>query len=282
MFHRRHMPIYLLAVWLAVDLAVYGWLEIVSLRRYFVILPLLLWGQFAAVSGWLVLGDRGGRAYLAALVAAPWVVALWAGSQRGLFSFLASLVSGYVVLTIYGGFLSVPLLIARGDGLRLRFEPGPNPGLPFYQFRIREIMFYTVLVALVAATWSAARAIPAAQEPWRNSSTWGEEVWSLGLISLLVPWTVWTVFIWARVVHGAVVALLATAFWAAVVYPQHRIGALLIFLQTAPLILHLLALQLAGFRFERRWPESPQHLENGPDNETVERWKMLATPEATR
>ena len=58
MLHRRHMPLYLIIAWALLDLLLFGseWVLFDWRFELRFVLSLLLFGQFAALSGWVVIG----------------------------------------------------------------------------------------------------------------------------------------------------------------------------------------------------------------------------------
>jgi hypothetical protein len=80
MLHRRHMPLYLVIVWLALDLLLFigEWMQLYPRSPFGFVLPLMMLGQFAALSGWVVIGRNWISASLGCISALPCLLSLLA------------------------------------------------------------------------------------------------------------------------------------------------------------------------------------------------------------
>jgi hypothetical protein len=161
-------------------------------------------------------------------------------------------------LFIYGGMLNLPLVIARSYEWDFSFDPRPKrDAVPFYQISLREIMLYTLLVAVVAGLWSATRPTSTPDPPWLIEHVEGGAFLVMFLFALPIPWSIWAAFAWARPVHGALVAVLVISFWSVLCVRLVGVDpyfAPYMLIPPGVQTIHLLALQLAGFRFTRNGP----------------------------
>jgi len=250
MLDRRQMPVYLVLAWTVFDVLIWVvGVVLVGRHRLADLLTPIVWGQFLAATGWIALGNQGRSAALLCGVAWFALLVLVGNPSIGIKD-IGFLLQGLLAVVVYGWFLMVPLLLVRLQGFQFDFAPKrPADQPPFYQLSLRRMMAYTLLVAIVSAAWSAALAGP--------SKTLSSAVAGilLGLTVLfLVPWSVWVCFCWVRPLHSGIVALLVTGLWGAIMarlIDKLHDSLLVAIVPSSVLIVHLLALQLAGFRFRR-------------------------------
>jgi len=279
MFHRRHMPIYLLVGWGVLDLALFlvpaglagrWWHEFWLLRW------LLVWGQFLALSGWIAIGDCYIQGTFVGLFVLTALIGL--GSASWLAILYLPLLAAQMLL--YGVCLNLPLIIMAAKGRWLHFSViSMAEDRPAYQFSIREIMLYTVLVAGIAAAWgwslrsTSVKDLPRQDELLALGSV-------IGLLAFPIPWSIWAAFGWARPLHSVLISLLIACFWGALCTRLlgDPIVMLYALLPSAVLIVHLSLLQVAGFRFAKDEPVTPAPPDRGPDWENAELWKKFGRP----
>ena len=250
MFDRRHMPVYLVLAWTVLDVVLgLGGMVLMGRRATEHILFPVVWGQFLAATGWIALGNRGQVA--AFLCGIAWFVLLaLVGNGLSSTKVISFLLGALVGVAIYAWFLMVPLLLVCLRGFQFDYAPKrPADEPPFYQVSLRGMMAYTLLVAIVCAAWSAALASPSKTE----SPAMAGILFTL-IVPFLLPWSVWLCFCWVRPLHGGIVALLVSGLWGGILaglINRSQNSLLFALIPSCVLIVHLLALQLAGFRFRR-------------------------------
>jgi hypothetical protein len=254
MFHRRHMPTYLLAVWLAVDAVLLG-LVLANApwyyggRQYEAVLAALVLGQFAALAGWIILGEEGIKTTFAGLATGMIVYGAVAGSD-----FVSRVFEAFVFCALSGAVLGLPLLVARLGGWRFRFDADrPSDALPPYQFSLREILASMLFVGLIAGMWSVTRSWGA--EHWTGPAALGPALVGMLLMAFPVPWSIWMAFR-LRPLQATLVSLAVVVLWCVVFIRLMRPGWPYV-VMPATLIAHLLALRLAGFRLQAGEPPNP-------------------------
>ena len=254
MVHRRHMPIYLLAVWLAVDAVQLG-LALANAHwyyggpRYGVVLAALVLGQLAALTGWIILGEEGIKSTFAGLATGVIVYGAVAGSD-----FVTGVFEAFVSCALSGGVLGLPLLVARLGGWRFRFDAAPPPDAwPHYQFSLREILASMLFVGLIAGMWSVTRSWGA--EHWTGPGSLGPALVGMLLLAFPVPWSIWMAFR-LRPLQATLVSLAVVVLWC-VVFIRFMNPGWPYMVMPATLIVHLLALRLAGFRLQPGEPPNP-------------------------
>jgi hypothetical protein len=280
MFHRRHMPTYLVVGWLLLDVVLFAGVLIYYGRIHPPVpVLLLLLGQFMAITGWIALGEEGigSSAKGLGIGGIVWALLVSLDDLRLLALMDIPLVIGATFASelLYAGALNFLPFIARGAHWSFRFEPESSSHVTQHlQFSIRGMMFYTVLVALIAGLWSASRPSGPIDIFARPGYSAGEI--GCGVVGFVIPWCIWASFAVSRPFHGAIVAFLVTSFWGVVL---HRWmlpgGGLYLFIPATTMILHILALQIAGFRLRRYPPEFPKLVGNSPDQVFVDCWKRL-------
>lgn len=278
---RRHLPGALLVAWLALDAVVF-WLCAAWTLDLLPYLEMLLLGQFLATSGWAVAGEgwnKSSAAYAACLPIFGVLAAVVLGLLPWDVGLLKWLVGSVLFTTTYGLLLNLPLVLARVLGWRFRWHAQPLDRRAFYQFSLSQFLVYTALVALIAASWAATRPSPvpataaATKAAPRPVPRPGGAIMPIGamnvpaglgrfdreqhlafvLIGFPIPWMLWAVFAYGSPLHAGPLAAALTGFWGVVLGGVLGFGWTtgLLLVPAATLIVHLQALRIAGFGWER-------------------------------
>ena len=266
------MPIILLVFWLAIDgtLLIIGW----GWQHLLLTLLALLCGQFIVATGCITLGEQGIKTTTTAVLAAVLATLLLATvseSYSGIIGWRVALQRAFNItlyttffFSIYAVIFNLPLVVARIRGWRFCFDPKPQAAaIPAYQISIREILAYTTLVAAVAAVWASTSQPPIqANSLNRSQDTVATLMIAAILVAFPIPWSIWTIFCWVRPFHAGLVASVVSCLWGVVIvrvlvtWPNGGPDAEVILLKmvlipSGVMIVHMLLLQSAGFRWKR-------------------------------
>jgi hypothetical protein len=288
---RRQMPFILLAVGLAVDVVLFlvGAADIKHpLTGVF---EMLMFGQFLMATGWIVVGDRALKTTLAVVVIGLLGQGLSSLSRGAtITNSVTGAITGAFYIGVYAAIVNLPLLLARLGGGRMRLiekthgAKSAGAPVPVYQISIREIMVYMVLVGVMGAVWSATRPapLPSGAIEW-NGNRIALHMFFVGAILLVfAPWSIWAAFCWLRPIHGGPMAMVATCCWGMACLRLLELSwswTGLFLISSLTMIVHLLTLQIAGYRWvrERDLPSTAPP-DPGPDWDNAELWSRLGPP----